>query len=87
MVRARVTLNTRFQRSQLVRKSERIDVQRLYAQNEEFATKMTAELDDVNSQYETLDELNNKIVETIRGSWNPNANPFKRKSQSLVEKH
>jgi hypothetical protein len=65
MVRAKVTLNTRFQRSQLVKKSERIDVQRLYAQNEEFATKMTAELDDVRNQCETLDELNNKIVETI----------------------
>ena len=67
MVRARVTLNTRFQRSQLVQKSERIDVQRLYTQNEEFATKMTAELDNVNNQCVTLDELNTKIVDTIMG--------------------
>lgn len=67
MVRARVTLNTRFQRSQLVQKSERIDVQRLYTQNEEFATKMTTELDNINNQWETLDELNTKIVDTIMG--------------------
>ncbi|XP_037028796.1 uncharacterized protein LOC119069032 [Bradysia coprophila] len=67
MVRAKVMLNTRFQRAKMIKKKEGIDAQRLYTQNEEFAAKMTAELDDVNNQYETLDELNSKIVETIMG--------------------
>ena len=44
-----------------------IDVQRLYEMNEEFATKMSAELGDINSQRDSLDELNSKIVESIKG--------------------
>src|ERR1700704_1830546 len=44
-----------------------IDVQRLYTLNEEFSTKMSAELDGVNNQCETIDELNSKIVEKIMG--------------------
>src|ERR1700704_4118103 len=67
MVRARIMLNTHFQRAKLIKKNDMIDAQRLYAQNEEFAAKMTAELDDVNNQCETLDELNSKIVGTIMG--------------------
>ena len=67
MVRAKVLLNTRFQRSKLVKKSDMIDVQRLYEMNEEFATKMSAELGDINSQRDSLDELNSKIVESIKG--------------------
>ena len=66
MVRAKVTLNTRFQRSKLVKRRERIDAQRLYEQSEEFATQMSAELVDIDNQYDTLDELNNKIVESIK---------------------
>src|ERR1700744_4933074 len=68
MVRAKVLLNTRFQRSKLVKKSDMIDVQRLYEMNEEFATKMSAELGDINSQRDSLDKLNSKIVESIKGS-------------------
>lgn len=67
MVRAKVMLNTRFQRSKLIKKNEKIDIQRLYTLNEEFSTKMNTELDDASSQCETLDELNSRIVETIMG--------------------
>ena len=50
-----------------MKKSDMIDVQRLYEMNEEFATKMSAELGDINSQRDSLDELNSKIVESIKG--------------------
>jgi len=67
MVRAKVVLNTKFQRAKLVKKSDTIDVKRLKELSEEFAAKMNVELDDVNSQNNTLDELNSKVVESING--------------------
>ena len=66
MVRAKVVLNTRAQRSKLVKKSDVIDVQRLNELSEEFATKMSGDLDGVDTQNSTLDELNDKIVESIK---------------------
>ena len=53
-------LNTLFQRSTLVRKSDMIDVQRLYELSEEFKTQMSADLEYVTSQSDTLDKLNSK---------------------------
>ena len=70
MVRAKVVLNTRAQRSKLVKKSDMIDVQRLIELSEEFATKMSGDLDGVNTQNSTLDELNDKIVESIKDFMN-----------------
>ena len=66
MVRAKVVLNTRAQRSKLVKKSDVIDVQRLNELSEEFATKMSGDLDGVDTKKSTLDELNDKIVESIK---------------------
>ena len=67
MVRAAIKLNTKFQRSKLVRKNESIDVQRLRQLSEEFATQMDKELGDVDCHNSTLDELNNKVVQSITG--------------------
>ena len=43
-----------------------IDVQRLNELSEEFATQMSGDLDGVNMRNYTLDELNDKIVESIK---------------------
>ena len=58
-------LNPLFQRSKLVKKSDMIDVQRLYELSEEFKTQMNVELESVTSHNDTLDKLNSKIVESI----------------------
>ena len=48
-----------------MKKSDVIDVQ-LNELSEEFATKMRRDLDGVNTRNYTLDELNDKIVESIK---------------------
>jgi endonuclease/exonuclease/phosphatase family metal-dependent hydrolase len=74
MVRAKVVLNTRFQRSKLVKKTEIPDVQRLKELSAEFVEKVSGDLDGINTQNSTLDELNNKIVDSI--TWTKTAKQF-----------
>ena len=83
LVRAKVMLNTRFQRSKLVKKSDMIDVQRLYELSEEFKTQMNVELEIVTSQNDTLDKLNSKIVESIMSFMKSKCKPIHLKKSKL----
>ncbi len=85
MVRAKVVLNTRLERAKLVQKNDRIDVQRLYGLNAEFAAKKSAELEDVSNQNTTLDGLNDKIVESIRGFMESKCKSVRTKESKLCE--
>lgn len=67
LVRAKIMLNTRFERSKMVKKHEKVDVQRLQELSADFQTEMSAKLDNTTGQNDTLDNLNNKIVETVMG--------------------
>ena len=65
IVRAKVTLNTRYERSKMVKKRDKMDVQLLHELNGEFQTEMSAKLENSTGQTDALDTMNNKIVEAI----------------------
>jgi len=67
MVRAKVVLNTRTERERMVRKKVVLDIDRLKEQSFEFKEAMANELNGVDTQNTTIDDLNKKIVESVKG--------------------
>jgi len=66
MVRAKVVLNTRTERERMVRKKTFLDINRLKEQSAEFEEILEKELIETKSQDASIDELYNKIVDTVK---------------------
>src|ERR1700743_729937 len=62
LVRAKIKLNTRVQRSKLTKKNVVIDMSKLKEKSVEYIETMSEELGSLNTESFSIDELNSKIV-------------------------
>lgn len=66
MVRAKVMLNTRFQRLTLVKNADILDIQLLKELSSKFVESLNGDLANVDTENSTLNELNDNIVGSIK---------------------
>jgi endonuclease/exonuclease/phosphatase family metal-dependent hydrolase len=66
MVRAKVVINTRVERAKLVNKTPFMDIDRLKEQSTEFEDKLNGDLSSLDAKSMTVDDLNSKIVDSMK---------------------